>query len=42
MTGGEIGRFLNRTDWTCRYYVNTDSREWHKERNRRYMRGKTA
>jgi chromosomal replication initiation ATPase DnaA len=38
MTGGEIARFLNRTDWTCRYYVNRAMRERHKTRVRAYMR----
>ncbi len=32
MSSGEIARFLNRSPWTCRYYVNQKMRTRHQKR----------
>lgn len=34
MTSGEIARFLNRSSWTCLYYVNAKMRTRHQDRKR--------
>jgi hypothetical protein len=34
LSSGEMAKFINRSPWTCRYYVNPKSRKRHQDRKR--------